>query len=133
MSPSILKAMRSLLLLLLALLGLYWYAERYGLAVGYPPFLPVFYWKYTGEAQYPIRVHGLYDVLKVQVSGRLDQGRLQVALLKDGRPVGERTFAGVFQEVVRFPVEEGGYVLRLRLENAKGQVRYDWVATKFAP
>jgi len=87
--------MRSLLLLLLALLGLYWYAERYGLAVGYPPFLPVFYWKYTGEAQYPIRVRGLYDVLKVQVSGRLDQGRLQVALLKDGRPVGERTFAGV--------------------------------------
>jgi hypothetical protein len=50
MSPSILKAMRSLLLLLLALLGFYWYAERYGLAVGYAPFLPVFYWKYTGEA-----------------------------------------------------------------------------------
>lgn len=57
--------MRSLLLLLLALLGLYWYAERYGLAVGYPPFLPVFYWKYTGEAQYPIRVRGLHNVLKV--------------------------------------------------------------------
>jgi hypothetical protein len=133
MSPSILKAVRSLLLLLLALLGLYWYAERYGLAVGYPPFLPVFYWKYTGEAQYPIRVRGLYNVLKVQVSGRLDQGRLQVALLKHGRPMGERTLAGVFQEAVRFPVGEGGYVLRLRLENAKGQVRYDWVATKFAP
>jgi hypothetical protein len=56
-----------------------------------------------------------------------------VALLKDGRPVGERTFAGVFQKVVRFPVEEGGYVLRLRLENAKGQVGYDWVVTRFAP
>jgi hypothetical protein len=55
-----------------------------------------------------------------------------VALLKDGW-VGERTFAWVFQEVVRFPVGEGGYVLRLRLENAKGQVGYDWVVTRFAP
>jgi hypothetical protein len=133
MSPSILKAMRSLLLLLLALLGLYWYAERYGLAVGYPPFLPVFYWKYTGEAQYRILVRGLHDVLKVQVSGRLDQGRLQVALLKDGRAVGERTFAGSFQEEVRFPIQAGEYTLRFRLEGAKGRVSYDWVSTKFAP
>ena len=57
--------MRTLLFLALAALGLYWYAERYGLAVGYPPFLPVFYWKYTGEAEYPVRVTGLYDALKV--------------------------------------------------------------------
>jgi len=133
MSPSILKAMRSLLFLALAALGLYWYAERYGLAVGYPPFLPVFYWKYTGEAVYPIRVTGLYDAVKVKVSGSLQEGRLQVALLKGGRPLGERTFAGTFQEELRFPVEAGEYALRFHLEGAKGQVRYDWVATKFAP
>jgi hypothetical protein len=133
MSPSILKAMRSLLLLLLALLGLYWYAERYGLAVGYPPFLPVFYWKYTGEALYPLRVTGLYDAVKVRVSGSLQEGRLQVALLKDGRALGERTFAGSFQEEVRFPVQAGEYTLRFRLEGAKGRVSYDWVSTKFAP
>ncbi|MCH1927455.1 hypothetical protein L6232_21895, partial [Shewanella sp. C31] len=59
--------MRSLLFLALLALGLYWYAERYGLAVGYPPFLPVFYWNYTGEARYPLRVTGLYDQVKVKV------------------------------------------------------------------
>ncbi|WP_448377676.1 hypothetical protein [Fervidobacterium sp.] len=125
--------MRSLLVLVLAAVGVYWYAERYGLAVGYPPFLPVFYWKYTGEAQYPVRVTGLYDALKVKVSGRLDEGRLQVALLKEGREVAKRAFSGTFQEEVRFPVEAGEYLLRFRLEGARGQVRYDWVATKFAP
>ncbi|WP_117237405.1 hypothetical protein [Thermus sediminis] len=125
--------MRSLLLLVLAALGLYWYAERYGLAVGYPPFLPVFYWKYTGEALYPIRVTGLYDSVKVVVSGSLQEGRLRVALLRDGRAVGERAFAGAFREELRFPVQAGEYALRFRLEGAKGQVRYDWVTTKFAP
>ena len=125
--------MRSLLVLVLAALGVYWYAERYGLAVGYPPFLPVFYWKYTGEAQYSVRVTGLYDVLKLKVSGRLDEGRLQVALLKEGREVAKRAFSGTFQEEVRLPVEAGEYLLRFRLEGARGQVRYDWVATKFAP
>lgn len=58
--------MRPLFLVGLVLLG-YWYADRYGLAVGYPPFLPVFYWKYTGEARYPIRVTGTYDTLKVKL------------------------------------------------------------------
>ncbi|GGM97173.1 hypothetical protein GCM10007092_08580 [Thermus composti] len=125
--------MRSLLVLALAALGLYWYAERYGLAVGYPPFLPVFYWKYTGEARYPVRVTGLYDALKVKVSGKLSEGRLRVVLLKDGREVGERRYSGAFQEEVRFGVAPGDYLLRFELEEAKGQVRYDWVATKFAP
>ncbi|AEV15664.1 MAG: hypothetical protein NZ846_03290 [Thermus sp.] len=125
--------MRSLLLLLLLALGLYWYADRYGLAVGYPPFLPVFYWKYTGEARYPLRVTGLYDAVKVKVAGNLEEGRLSLALLREGRQVGERHFAGRFQEEVRFAVTPGEYLLRFRLEGAKGQVRYDWVATKFAP
>ncbi|BBL82657.1 hypothetical protein TthAA37_15220 [Thermus thermophilus] len=114
-------------------LGLYWYAERYGLAVGYPPFLPVFYWKYTGEAEYPVRVTGLYDALKVKVSGRLEEGRLRVVLLRDGRKVGERSYGGAFQDEVRFGVSPGAYLLRFELQGAKGQVRYDWVTTKFAP
>ena len=114
-------------------LGLYWYAERYGLAVGYPPFLPVFYWKYTGEAQYPIRVSGLYDAVKVKVSGDLEEGRLSVALLRDGRVVGERVYSGSFQEEARFPASPGEYLLRFQLQGAKGRVRYDWVTTKFAP
>ena len=125
--------MRTLLFLALAALGLYWYAERYGLAVGYPPFLPVFYWKYTGEAEYPVRVTGLYDALKVKVSGRLEEGRLRVVLLRDGRKVGERTYGGAFQDEVRFGVSPGAYLLRFALQGAKGQVRYDWVTTKFAP
>lgn len=125
--------MRSLLLLALPALGLYWYAERYGLALGYPPFLPVFYWNYTGEARYPLGVSGLYDAVKVKVAGNLREGQLAVALLREGRAVGERTFAGTFQEELRFPVSPGEYVLRFQLREAKGQVRYDWVATKFAP
>lgn len=125
--------MRTLLLLGVLALGLYWYAERYGLAVGYPPFLPVFYWNYTGEALYTIRVVGTYDGVKVLVNGNLEEGQLSVALLKDGRPVGERVLRGRFQAEVRFPVDPGEYVLRLQLQGAKGQVRYDWVATKFAP
>jgi len=117
----------------LVALGVYWYAERYGLAVGYPPFLPVLYWNYSGQAEYPLRVSGLYDVVKVKVAGSLQEGRLSVALFKDGRPVGERAFSGRFQEEVRFPVSAGEYLLRFQLVEAKGQVRYDWVATKFAP
>ncbi|WP_038058132.1 hypothetical protein [Thermus amyloliquefaciens] len=114
-------------------LGLYWYAERYGLAVGYPPFLPVFYWNYTGEARYALRVSGLHDAVKVKVTGSLQEGELSVSLLKEGRSVGERVYRGSFQEEVRFPVDAGEYLLRFRLQGAKGQVRYDWVATKFAP
>ncbi len=125
--------MRTLLLLALLVLGLYWYAERYGLAVGYPPFLPVFYWKYTGEAQYPIRVSGLHDAVKVKVSGDLEEGRLSVALLRGGRVVGERVYSGSFQEEARFPASPGEYLLRFQLQGAKGRVRYDWVTTKFAP
>ncbi|TFU26846.1 hypothetical protein [Thermus tengchongensis] len=125
--------MRTLLLLALLALGLYWYAERYGLALGYPPFLPVFYWKYTGEAQYPIRVSGLYDAVKVKVSGDLEEGRLSVALLRDGRVVGERVYSGSFQEEARFFTSPGEYLLRFQLQGAKGRVRYDWVTTKFAP
>jgi len=125
--------MRSLLVLALAALGVYWYADRYGLAVGYPPFLPVFYWKYTGEAQYPIRVTGLYDAVKVKVVGELQEGRLRLALLKGGGTLGEKAFSGTFQEELRFPVGAGEYVLRFRLEGAKGRVRYDWVTTRFAP
>ena len=125
--------MRTLLLLAALALGLYWYAERYGLAVGYPPFLPVFYWNYTGEARYPLRVTGLHDAVKVKVAGSLREGELSVSLLKEGRPVGEKVYRGSFQEEVRFPVGPGEYLLRIKLQRAKGQVRYDWVATKFAP
>ncbi len=125
--------MRTLLFLAVMALGLYWYAERYGLALGYPPFLPVFYWNYTGEAKYPLRVTGLYDTVKVKVTGDLKEGRLSLSLLKDGRVVGEKVYTGGFQEEVRFPVSPGEYLLRFGLQGAKGQVRYDWVATKFAP
>ncbi|GAA6734073.1 hypothetical protein YIM1640_11430 [Thermus oshimai] len=125
--------MRSLGFLLLVALGVYWYAEEYGLAVGYPPFLPMLYWKYTGEARYPIRVTGLMDAVKVKVGGELKEGRLWVALLREGRVVGEERFSGAFQRELRFPTAPGEYVIRFRLEDAKGFVRYDWVATKFAP
>ncbi|WP_337845022.1 hypothetical protein [Thermus sp.] len=125
--------MRSLVLLLLVALGVYWYAENRGLAVGYPPFLPVVYWKYTGEARYPVRVTGLLDAVKVRVEGELREGRLAVAFLREGRVVGEERFEGAFRRELRFPAPPGAYELRFRLEGAKGLVRYDWVATKFAP
>lgn len=71
--------------------------------------------------------------MKVKVSGRLEEGRLRVVLLRDGRKVGERTYGGAFQDEVRFGVSPGAYLLRFELQGAKGQVRYDWVTTKFAP
>ena len=40
---------------------------------------------------------------------------------------------GAFQDEVRFGVSPGAYLLRFELQGAKGQVRYDWVTTKFAP
>ena len=102
--------------------------------MGYPPFLPVFYWKYTGEARYPIRVTGTYDTLKVKLWGQLKEGRLLVDLVSRGGPAKAFwVFSGAFQEELRYPVEAGEYVLVFRLEKAKGRVRYDWVTTKFAP
>ncbi len=124
--------MRLLLLLGLGLLG-YWYAERYGLALGYPPFTPVFYWNYTGEARYPIRVASGYDALKVKVAGQLREGQLLVGFSGEGSRLSPRPFSGTFQEELRYPVEPGSYLLVFRLVRAKGQVRYDWVTTKFAP
>jgi hypothetical protein len=46
---------RTLLILALIVAGVYFYAERFGLAVGYAPFTPVFYWNYTGESFNQIR------------------------------------------------------------------------------
>lgn len=86
--------MRTLLFLALLALGLYWYAERYGLAVGYPPFLPVFYWNYTGEARYPLRVTGLNDAVKVKVVGNLRGGPAFPGTPKRGPVLGGKGVRG---------------------------------------
>lgn len=126
--------MRGGLVLLLLALGVYLYAERRGLALGYPPFLPVLYWKYTGEARYGLRVTGVQDAIKVRLQGELREGRLHLALRREGGAQAlERTYSGRFQDEVRYPAEPGAYQLVLRLEGAKGWARYDWVGTRFAP
>lgn len=123
--------MRTLLFLALAALGLYWYAERYGLAVGYP-LPPVFYWKYTGEAEYRPG-HGPLRRLEGEGLGEAGGGEAQ------GRPVAGRPQGGRADLRRRLPGrgalrrEPRAYLLRFELQGAKGQVRYDWVTTKFAP
>ncbi len=126
--------MRGLILLGLVLLGVYLYAERYGLALGYPPFLPVYYWNYTGEARYSLRVTGVQDAVKIRVEGEFREGRLVLGLQREGRLLAqERVYSGRFQDEARYRVEPGAYEVVLRLERAKGWARYDWVGTRFAP
>ncbi len=125
--------MRTLLFLALLLGGGYWYAERRGLALGYPPFLPVLYWNYTGEARYSLRVTGTQDAVKLRLEGELREGVLEVGLWAGERALFRRAFRGPFREELRYQVEPGLYEVRFRLVGAKGLVRYDWVATKFVP
>lgn len=113
--------------------ALYWYAENYGLAAGYAPFTPVFYWKHTGEAVYEMRVTGVSDLIKVMVSGELQEGTFQVEVRKGGRVVASPvTYQGKFNGELKYPTPDAGnYQLRFSTNGAKGYVKFDWVSTKF--
>lgn len=122
--------MRSLLFLVVAVVGLFIYADRYGLAVGYAPFTPVFYWNYSGEAHYGLNTSGL-DAIKVMVSGQLRQGGLGVEVRKGGQLIANPVrYRGTFNNTLRYQTDQGQYEIVFKLDKARGQVRYDWVGTK---
>ncbi|GEM86118.1 hypothetical protein [Meiothermus granaticius] len=122
--------MRSLLFLVVVAAGLFLYANRFGLAVGYAPFTPVFYWNYTGEAQYDLNTSGL-DAIKIVLNGQLSQGELEVEVRKGGQPVTSSVqYRGRFDNTLRYQVDQGQYKIVFKLNQARGRVRYDWVGTK---
>lgn len=124
--------MRFLLVLALLAAALAYYAERVGLAVGYPPFIPMVYWKYSGEHRYDLRVTGINAAVKVKVNGQLNDGSLEVSIAQNGRQIGQsRRYKGRFSDIALFYVNPGLYTVRFKLQDAKGYIRLDWVSTRF--
>lgn len=124
--------MRTLLILALIAGGVYFYAERFGLAVGYAPFTPVFYWNYSGEVRNQIRATGIRAFVKVTVSGELRQGSFEVEIRRAGQssPGLVKRYQGRFSEEIRYPAEANLYDVIFRIKDARGQVRMDWVAAR---
>ncbi len=124
--------MRTLLILALIAGGVYFYAERFGLAVGYAPFTPVYYWNYSGEVRNQIRVTGLRAFVKVTVSGDLRQGSFEVEIRRSGQssPGLVKRYQGRFAEEIRYPADANLYDVIFRIKDARGQVRMDWVAAR---
>ncbi len=123
---------RTLLILALIVAGVYFYAERFGLAVGYAPFTPVFYWNYTGESFNQIRATGIRAFVKVTVSGDLRQGGFEVEIRRTGQtsPGLVKRYQGRFAEEIRYPADASLYDVIFRFKDAQGQVRMDWVAAR---
>ncbi|GIW26538.1 hypothetical protein [Meiothermus sp.] len=124
--------MRSLLFLALIVGGVYLYAERFGLAIGYAPFTPVYYWNYTGETRNQVRATGIRAFVKVTVSGDLRRGSFEVEIRRAGQtgPGLVKRYQGRFAEEIRYPAEANLYDVIFRFREARGQVRMDWVAAR---
>ncbi len=124
--------MRTLLFLALIVGALYFYAERFGLAVGYAPFTPVYYWNYTGESRNQIRATGARAFVKVTVSGDLRQGSLEVEIRRSGQsnPGLLKRYQGRFADEIRYPADANLYDVVFRFKDARGQARMDWVAAR---
>ncbi|GIW34756.1 hypothetical protein [Meiothermus sp.] len=124
--------MRTLLFLALIVGGVYFYAERYGLAVGYAPFTPVYYWNYTGETRNQVRATGIRAFVKVTVSGDLRKGSFEVEVRRAGQtsPGLLKRYQGRFAEEIRYPVDANLYDVIFRFKDARGQIRMDWVAAR---
>ncbi len=123
---------RTLLFLALIVGALYFYAERFGLAVGYAPFTPVYYWNYTGESRNQIRATGARAFVKVTVSGDLRQGSLEVEIRRSGQsnPGLLKRYQGRFADEIRYPADANLYDVVFRFKDARGQARMDWVAAR---
>lgn len=122
--------MRTLLLFGLFLAAIFLYVDHQGGAIGYAPFTPVYYWKYSGDARYMLRATGANSFVKVQVSGKLQEGSLEVWVMRGNDVIGSRAYTRSFSETLRYPVEAGIYEVVFRLKNARGQARLDWVTAK---
>jgi len=122
---------RALVVVLIAV-GLYWYAENYGIYLGYPPFTPVFLWNYTGERVYEVTLRGSGESIKVKVRGELKEGSLRVQIERGGEVLARtKPLTGAFSLAFKHKLQPGRYTLRFLFQRAKGWVRLDWVSTKF--
>jgi len=112
--------------------GVYLYAERFGLAAGYAPFTPVFYWNYTGESLNQIRATGIRASVKVAVSGKLRPGSFEVEIRRAGQtsPGLVKRYQGRFADEIRHPADTSLYDVIFRFKDVRGQVRMDWVAAR---
>jgi len=124
--------MRTLLVLLAIAGGVYLYAVNYGLAVGVPPFTPVYYYNYTAEKTYGVRVAGGSDAIKIKLNGNLKKGKLIIWITQNNRRVTRPIILrGEFDKIKKYKVDYGNYTIHLKTIEAEGKVRYDWVSTKF--
>ena len=126
--------MRTLLVLLAIAGGVYLYGINYGLALGLPPFTPVYYLNHSAERIYGVRVEGGSDAIKIKVSGNLKKGKITIWVThKDKRISKPVTYKGSFDDELKYKVDAGSYTIHLKTSEAEGKVRYDWVSTKFKP
>jgi len=126
--------MRTLLVLLAIVGGVYLYGINYGLALGLPPFTPVYYLNHSGEQIYGVRVEGGSDAIKIKVSGNLKKGKITIWVTHKNRRITKPvSYKGRFDDEVKYKVDAGSYTIHLKTTNAEGTVRYDWVSTKFKP
>ncbi|WP_456445391.1 hypothetical protein [Oceanithermus sp.] len=123
---------RNLLILGALLGGVYLYGLNYGLALGIPPFTPVYYLNHSAEMSYGLRVAGGSDAVKIKLEGNLKKGRVAIWLTRQGRRLGKvKVYKGSFRDQIKYKVEDGFYTVHVKTQEAEGTVRYDWVSTRF--
>ncbi len=123
---------RNLLILGALLGGVYLYGLNYGLALGIPPFTPVYYLNHSAEMSYGLRVAGGSDAVKIKLEGSLKKGRVAIWLTRQGRRLGKvKVYKGRFRDQIKYKVEDGFYTVHVKTQEAEGTVRYDWVSTRF--
>ena len=113
--------------------ALIYYAQTSGLAAGYPPYIPVGYWNFTGDTVKSVRAVGNRAFVRVAVSGQLYEGTLQVTITNPAQRfwrIPPKIYRGSFQDAIQIPVDPGLYDVTFKLIGAKGYVRYDWFAAR---
>ncbi len=126
--------MRTILILLAIVGGVYLYGENYGLLIGLPPFTPVYYLNDSHERIYGLRVAGGSDAIKIKLDGDLKKGKIIVWATQRDRNVHKpEYFSGSFKRELKYKVKPGNYTIHIKTQGAEGRVTYDWVSTKFKP
>lgn len=125
--------MRTLLFFIFAVVALIYYAQTSGLAAGYPPYVPVAYWNYSGDTVQSVRAVGNRAFVRVTVNGQLYEGTLQVTIANPAQRFSKTTskiYRGPIQDSIQVPVEPGLYDITFKLIGAKGYIRYDWFSAR---
>lgn len=113
-------------------MAIWYYANEFGLKVGYPPYTPVYYWDYTGIVHQTLWVTGPRGFIAVKLDGKLDEGSLEVSVNKpeNSQVLLQKRYTRKFAEDNKVPLEPGYYDVAFKLINAKGLIRYDWFAAR---